>query len=94
MEYEDPKALKEQRSKLRAKVTTAAKNLARNVESCTDVNELQTLHDALIHLFEEFTVCQLAYEELVESDEKYSAYKVVGGLDLEAYQAYQRSQLF
>lgn len=82
---DDPKALKELRSKLRGRVTTAANNLIRRTEHCSNVNDLASDEQALLDAFDEFTVCQLTYEELVGFEDKHESYRTVGGLDLEAY---------
>ena len=86
-EENDPKALKEQRSKLRSKVTTAANSLNRKLKSTSNLSELEVDHQALHNAYDDFTVCQLIYEEIVSTEDgRYDSYKVVGGLDLAAYQ--------
>ena len=84
-EADDPKAIKEYRSKLRSKVTTAANTLTRKLQTTSNLDEIESDHQALHAVYDEFTVCQLSYEELIASDERYNSYKTVGGLSLEQY---------
>ena len=77
--------LKKQRTALRAKVTSNARRL-QGIYATSNPDLVNSALEALHKAYEDFSIIDLEYSELVLSDtEKYAEYLTVGNLDLEGY---------
>lgn len=79
--------LKTQRKMLKSKITYNSNKLQGIIQQHSSEVEVQSAYANLQDLYEQFCTIHLDYSELVLSDTSYEAYKVVGGLDLDQYEA-------
>lgn len=79
------KQLKGQRTSLKSKVTSLANLLISSIEQ-QDIDDIETLRSQLKTTYSNFLTIHFDYSEHVESDETFSSYLTVNGMDLIAYQ--------
>ena len=77
--------LKGQRTTLKSKVTSLANLLITSIEQ-QDISDIENLRSQLKSTYSNFLTIHFDYSEHVESDEAFSSYATVNGMDLLAYQ--------
>ena len=77
--------LKGQRTTLKSKVTSLANLLITSIEQ-QDISDVENLRSQLKSTYSNFLTIHFDYSEHVESDEAFSSYATVNGMDLLAYQ--------
>jgi hypothetical protein len=81
---EQVKLLASQRSTLNRKVTSLLKTKLEKASNATST-KLQDLYASLQECYDKLVDVHLEYSEIVESDDQFSEYKVVNGLELDQY---------
>lgn len=79
------RTLKEQRSKLKNRVTLAAGKIEKAIQRNKDCSDIEQLTSQLDSVYEDFSELHMTYSEKVLSEEKFGQYAKVGGLSLEDY---------
>ncbi|KAF6032082.1 hypothetical protein EB796_009582 [Bugula neritina] len=72
--------MKEERSRLKARLTTATKRLSSNSQT-----NLEQSRNELEDIYQELLTVHFQYSEMVEHDDTFSSYRTVSGLNLNEY---------